>query len=82
MRGEEPGHDLNAPRAGTTLKRQLGVFCPLLSECDVVELILNADGQLWVDRLGQPMIAVGSMAAVAAESFIATVAGAAWHHHP
>jgi type IV secretion system protein TrbB len=56
------------------MKRQLGAFCPLLMERDVVELMLNADGQLWVDRLGQPMIAVGRMAAVTAESFIATVA--------
>ena len=66
--------DEQARRLAEAMKRQLGVFCPLLLEYDVVELMLNADGQLWVDRLGQPMIAVGSIAAVAAESFIATVA--------
>ena len=66
--------DEQARRLAETMKRQLGAFCPLLLEYDVVELMLNADGQLWVDRLGQPMIAVGSIAAVAAESFIATVA--------
>lgn len=66
--------DEQAQRLGEALKRQLGAFCPLLMEHGVVELMLNADGRLWVDRLGQPMIAVGTMAAMTAESFIATVA--------
>ena len=63
-----------ARRLAEFLKRQLGAFCPLLMERDVVELMLNADGRLWVDRLGQPMTPVGKIAASAAESFIATVA--------
>lgn len=63
-----------ARRLAESLKRQLGAFCPLLLERDVVELMLNADGRLWVDRLGQPMEAVGRMTASNAESFIATVA--------
>jgi type IV secretion system protein TrbB len=46
----------------------------LLHESDVVELMLNADGTVWVDRLGQPMQPAGTMAAATAESFIATVA--------
>ena len=66
--------DEPARRLAEAMKRQLGAFCPLLLERDVVELMLNADGQLWVDRLGQPMIPVGRIAAVTAESFIATVA--------
>ncbi len=56
------------------MKRQLGAFCALLSERDVVELMLNADGRLWVDRLGRSMTTVGEMPVSAAESFIATVA--------
>ena len=63
-----------ARRLAESMKRQLGAFCPLLEERDVIELMLNADGRLWVDRLGQPMKAVGKVAASAAESFIATVA--------
>jgi len=63
-------HDEQPRRLAEAMKRQLGIFCPLVLEYDVVELMLNADGQLWVDRLGQPMIAVGRMAAVAAESFM------------
>ncbi len=63
-----------ARRLAESMKRQLGAFCPLLGEPDVIELMLNADGRLWVDRLGQPMKAVGKIAASTAESFIATVA--------
>jgi Flp pilus assembly CpaF family ATPase len=43
-----------------SMKRQLGSFCGLLRESDVVELMLNADGTVWVDRLGQPMQPAGS----------------------
>jgi hypothetical protein len=56
------------------MKRQLGSFCGLLRESDVVELMLNADGTVWVDRLGQPMLQAGTMPPATAESFIATVA--------
>ncbi len=41
---------------------------------DVVELMLNSDGRVWVDRLGQEMKPVCTMAAATAESLIATVA--------
>jgi type IV secretion system protein TrbB len=56
------------------MKRQLGSFCGLLHESDVVELMLNADGVVWVDRLGRAMQPVGMMPPATAESFIATVA--------
>ncbi|MGH7097085.1 MAG: hypothetical protein ACREE4_05415 [Stellaceae bacterium] len=36
--------------------------------------MLNTDGQVWVDRLGQAMRWVGTMRAETAEAFIATVA--------
>lgn len=66
--------DEQARRLAEAMKRQLGDFCSLLLEHDVVELMLNPDGQIWVERLGQPMTKVGRIAAVTAESFIATVA--------
>src|ERR1700737_1703673 len=61
-------------RLAESMKRQLGAFCGLLHESDVVEVMLNADGTVWVDRLGQPMRPAGTMPPAAAESFIATVA--------
>lgn len=66
--------DEQARRLGESLRRQLGGFCALLSEPDVVEVMLNADGRVWVDRLGQPMQPIGAMRAETAEFFIATVA--------
>ena len=72
--GKPSTREEQARRLAESLKCQLGAFCPLLMERDVVELMLNADGRLWVDRLGQPMTPVGKIAASAAESFIATVA--------
>jgi P-type conjugative transfer ATPase TrbB len=61
-------------RLAESMRRQLGPFCPLLHESDVIELMLNADGTVWVDRLGKPMQPVGTMPPATAESFIATVA--------
>ena len=73
--GKTSTRDEQTRRIAESMKRQLGAFCPLLREKrGVVELMLNADGRLWVDRLGQPMAAVGKMPASTAESFIATVA--------
>lgn len=72
--GRIQARDESSRRLAESMKRQLGVFCQLLSERDVVELMLNADGRLWVDRLGQSMAAVGALPVSAAESFIATVA--------
>jgi hypothetical protein len=72
---EEPSaREEQAWRLSAPLERQLGAFCPLLMERNVVELMLNADGRLCVDRLGRPMDPIGSMKASNVESFIATVA--------
>lgn len=63
-----------ARRIGESLKRQLGEFFPLLTDLDVIEILLNADGTVWVDRLSAGMSPVGAMTASAAETFIMTVA--------
>ena len=64
-----------AQRLADTLKRQLGpMLCGLMQAPDVVEIMLNADGRLWVDRLGRGMEPIGTMAAATAESLIGTVA--------
>lgn len=61
-------------RVAESLKRQLGPFCPLLAASDLVELMLNADGTVWAERLGRGMHPVGTMQTASAESFIGTVA--------
>jgi hypothetical protein len=72
--GKSSTREEQTRRLAESMKRQLGVFCGLLHESDVVEVMLNADGTVWVDRLGQPMRPVGTMPPATAESFIATVA--------
>src|SRR5215469_3391928 len=66
--------DEQARRIAESMRRQLGSLCELFNESDVVELMLNADGTVWADRLGQPMQPAGAMLPATAESFIATVA--------
>lgn len=63
-----------ARRIVESLCMQLGGHVGLLSEPDVIELMLNPDGHLWADRLGSGMTPVGRMSSRAAEAFIATVA--------
>jgi type IV secretion system protein TrbB len=69
-----PQCDEQARRVAESLKRQLGPFCLLLEAPDVVELMLNADGTVWAERLGDGMDAVGTLSSASAESFIGTVA--------
>jgi P-type conjugative transfer ATPase TrbB len=66
--------DEQVRRLAEIMRRQLGAFCWLLDEPDVVEIALNPDGQVWVDRLGQPMRPVGTMRPETAEALIATIA--------
>ena len=63
-----------ARRLAESMKRQLGQFCGFLAEPGLVELMLNADGTVWADRLGQGMTPVGTMPSASAEFFIGTVA--------
>lgn len=61
-------------RRAESMRRQLGEFCRYLDDPEVVEISLNPDGRVWLDRLGRPLECVGRMKAEAAESFISTVA--------
>ena len=62
-------------RISEKLRRELGpVICGLLGDPTVIEIMLNPDGQLWVEKLGQPMEHIGAMAAAQAESLMSTVA--------
>jgi P-type conjugative transfer ATPase TrbB len=72
--GKPSSREEQARRVTESMKRQLGPFCALLTERDLVELMLNADGTVWADRLGQGMSPVGTMQPASAESFIGTVA--------
>jgi type IV secretion system protein VirB11 len=66
--------DEQARRLQESMRRQLGDYCRFLDDPEVVEISLNPDNKVWVDRLGEPLQCVGSMQPEAAETFIGTVA--------
>jgi len=62
-------------RLNEKLSRNLGpVFINALHDPKTVELMLNADGTLWQERLGEPMRPIGNIAAQNAEAAIRTIA--------
>ena len=57
------------------MRRQLGAqICDRMTDPNVVEIMLNADGIVWEDRLGCGMTRIGEMLPQTAEALIATVA--------
>lgn len=63
-------------RACEKLRRDLGgVIEQALNDPKTVEIMLNADGRLWQERLGEDMHCIGHLTEARAESIIKTVAG-------
>ena len=63
-------------RARKKLERDLGpLLLTALNDPRTVELMLNADGKLWQERLGEPMTCIGMLRTAQAEAIIKTVAG-------
>lgn len=63
-------------RAKEKLRRDLGpVIEAALADSKTVEIMLNADGKLWQERLGEKMRCIGTMSASRAEAVIKTIAG-------
>lgn len=58
------------------LERDMGsVLLSALNDARTVEIMLNADGNLWQERLGEPMKCIGSLRPAQAQAIIETVAG-------
>jgi type IV secretion system protein VirB11 len=67
--------DERTRRLTEKLTRELGpIVGAALADPDVIEVMLNPGGELWVERLGGGMGQVGTMTAGNAESLMATVA--------
>lgn len=65
------------PRLIRKLQEALGdQLCVALDDASVVEIMLNPDGKLFIERLGHGMAATGEMTAAAAEIVIGSVAHA------
>lgn len=63
-------------RARKKLERDMGPELLLaLNDPRTVELMLNADGRLWQEKIGETMRCIGSMRASQAQAIIETVAG-------
>ena len=72
----EKEHDSVKSRAKEKLRRDLGPVIELaLADPKTVEIMLNADGKLWQERLGEKMRCIGTMSASRAEAVIKTIAG-------
>ncbi len=70
MRNEEA-----IERVREKIRREAGSkVMEALSDPQVVEILLNSDGLLWIERLGAEMHCEGSLGRTAAENLIATVA--------
>lgn len=63
-------------RAKKKLERDLGpLILDALADPRTIELLCNADGRLWQERLGESMRCIGNVTPVRAEAIIKTVAG-------
>jgi len=63
-------------RAKKKLERDMGpLLLAALHDIKTAELMLNADGKLWQERLGETMQCIGSLRSAQAEAVIKTVAG-------
>jgi type IV secretion system protein TrbB len=63
-------------RAKKKLERDMGpLLLAALHDPKTVEIMLNADGKLWQERLGEGMKCIGTLRAAQAEAIIKTVAG-------
>jgi P-type conjugative transfer ATPase TrbB len=62
-------------RLAEKLRRELGPqICAFLEQPDIIEIMLNPDGTLWIDRLGGEMEQAGFMSAMQATALMGTVA--------
>lgn len=62
-------------RAKRKLERDARDIVSALQDPDTVEIMVNADGRIWLEKLGQKIICIGNLQAAQAEAIIKTVAG-------
>lgn len=63
-------------RAKQKLERDMGpLLMNALNDPKTVELMLNADGRIWQELLGEPMKCIGELRTAQSEAIIKTVAG-------
>ncbi len=71
-----PGGESTKDRAKKKLERDLGAsFITALNDPRTVELMVNADGRVWQERLGERMRCIGEMRPSQTQAIIETIAG-------
>lgn len=68
-------NDSTKKRALIKLERDLGDIVEHLKDPKTVEIILNPDSTIWLEKQGEPMQKVGSLSPSRAESIMRTIAG-------
>jgi P-type conjugative transfer ATPase TrbB len=69
-----PGRAEHDRRVAALIERLLGEYRAPLDDAKTVELLLNADGSVWLEQLGLPRAKIGTMPPGRAEHLIAVVA--------
>jgi type IV secretion system protein TrbB len=59
MEGRAPANETEARRL-EALRVAMAPIIPLLDDPAVIEIALNADGTLWAERMGEPMVCTGA----------------------
>lgn len=63
-------------RAKRKLERDMGpLLMAALNDPKTVDILLNADGKLWQERLGEKMMCIGTLRVAQSEAIIKTIAG-------
>lgn len=76
MSGSDESGATLKDRAKRKLERDMGpLLIQALNDPKTVEIMVNADGRVWQEKLGQPMASIGNLRPAQAEAIIKTVAG-------
>lgn len=70
----KPSNEESTKRIREKLSREMGSVLTLLRDPRVIEIILNSDGEVWVERLGETMEFFENMPRSQADSLLRTVA--------
>ncbi|MFG6034409.1 P-type conjugative transfer ATPase TrbB [Campylobacter jejuni] len=60
-------------RINEKIKREFGDILTHLEDKETIELMLNSDGKLWLEKLGQDMICLGEFSEAKAKSIVTAV---------
>ncbi|EGA5111534.1 P-type conjugative transfer ATPase TrbB [Salmonella enterica] len=68
------GDDNKISDLAKMLWREFDIIAPYLRDETTIEIMLNPDGNIWVEQIGKPMFSIGEMSLYNAQSLFATIA--------